>query len=76
MGHQSYRRYHRLYTEYLRRIRLAWAEACRHDGIDPDSQFVSFSSDNPHAEEYNRAMGEYLEWRKTPEGCKPYGAAK
>ena len=29
--------------------KLAWARACRHDGIDPKSKFVVFSKDNPHA---------------------------
>ncbi|HXQ34290.1 MAG TPA: hypothetical protein VN843_09775 [Anaerolineales bacterium] len=41
-------------------VKILWARACRFDGIDPKSTFVSFSDSNPHVAEYNTAMGEYL----------------
>lgn len=41
-------------------VKILWARACRFDGIDPKSTFVSFSDSNPHVAEYNEAMGAYL----------------
>lgn len=45
-------------------VKILWARACRHDGIDPKSTFVSFSDSNPHVAAYNVAMGEYLNLAK------------
>lgn len=45
-------------------VKILWARACRHDGIDPKSTFVSFSDSNPHVAEYNATMGEYLKLAK------------
>lgn len=30
-----------------------WNMACKHDGIEPDSKFVIFGTDNPWAKKYN-----------------------
>lgn len=45
-------------------VKILWTRACRHDGIDPKSTFVSFSDSNPHVAEYNTAMSEYLKLAK------------
>lgn len=42
------------------KVRKLWNQMCKHDGIAPDSLFVSFSKDNPFAASYNKAMGVLL----------------
>ena len=44
----------KLWLYYL--VRKFWAKACQFDGIDPDSNFVSFSTANPYAIAQNRVM--------------------
>lgn len=41
--------------------RSHWRLACELDGLDPDrtGTFIVFSEDNPHAEEYGRAIAEW-----------------
>ena len=42
--------------------KLAYARACRHDGITkPNSHLVIFSKDNPHAQAVNEAAFAYFE---------------
>jgi len=38
--------------------RLAWRHACEWDGIPPDTKFVAFSPDNPHAKWHDRILTE------------------
>ena len=45
-------------------VRALWLKMCKHDGIDPKSLFVVFSTTNPHSASYNSAMGRLLELRK------------
>ena len=33
-----------------------WNDACREDGVDPSSKFISFSKGNKAAKRYNHAM--------------------
>ena len=46
-----------------------WKAACRYDGIDPQTTFACFSSDNPYRpfldrlfEQYQEALAAYLVW--------------
>ncbi len=41
-------------------IREAWVNACKEDGIDPESKFVEFSENNAWAKKYERAVELYL----------------
>jgi hypothetical protein len=41
--------------------RAAWRSACRHDGVDPASPFVTFSADNPFAPYVDKARTQLAE---------------
>jgi hypothetical protein len=38
-------------------LRDLWVKACKADGIDPQSKFVIFSTDNPWMTKYNALAG-------------------
>lgn len=39
-------------------VKMLWNKMCRHDGIDPQAQFVVFSDSNPFQCDYNDAMAQ------------------
>ncbi len=47
--------------ELAHQIKLAWAAACSHDGIDPSSKFVTFSKDNPFIVEHDRLVNGFFD---------------
>jgi len=47
-------------TEAMATWRLAYARACRHDGIEPTAKFAVFSTDNPHIAEVNQGAEQYF----------------
>lgn len=49
--------------------RRCWEDACRHDGLDPDTVFACFSPDNPYVpylgrlfQQYQEALAAYQAW--------------
>jgi hypothetical protein len=44
-----------------------WVLGCKHDGIDPETTFVSWSKDNPYSKPYDKAMEAYqaIAWGNT-----------
>jgi hypothetical protein len=45
-------------------VRRLWRSAAAHDGLDAGSDFCVFTDDNPHAQAYQRAMEDYLAFRR------------
>lgn len=69
--------------------RRCWQDACRHDGIDPDTVFACFPPDNPYTPflerlflQYQEALAAFRVWgsiglRLTPrEGTQPSGSIR
>lgn len=50
------------YIEALRNtVRAVWRSACKHDGIDPESKFVVFSTGNPFTSYLSKAQAQLNE---------------
>lgn len=45
-------------------VKRHWRNACKHDRMDPKTNFAMFRPNNPHARYYELAMETYLTFAK------------
>ena len=50
-------------AKQLTEVKRLWNLMCDADGVTRDSLFVEFSKTNPHATDYNNAIGRLMEMR-------------